>query len=471
MITSVNTEGILTSGYQSTVGPIISKSNSNEVYSNLNLDSIRFPGGNLGNLYHPFVKGTTNIAPGYGFRKEEFPPNTVFYNVYADWDKTQTENMIFPFMRWLKNIGVSKVLYVANVKNGTVDEVMWVIDTFTSNGFEICGVELGNELYFAQWGKWTKTLFGRKSTLMTPEEYINFCTPVSNKIREKYPDIKQAVLGWHNSGNASTSAAISLSKSNDWNSKVSKVPFKYEAYVVHDYLRIESTDSSSSLNILINSVTNLTKYKSSGYLTRINKYFSGFFQNKEKWWTELNVEDPFKMIGNTVLHGAIMMEAMCESKYQGVDLFCFHNLGNLTIGMSMTWSPKEANRVNLTSFYYTNIIMSRIKDFNEIVTTTSDGEFFTWHFKRGSENVICYVNKTTNVKTITIPSTKSSVYAISGSLGSSNRSDSDSIVDPAFRVNSKKTGTSWSLSEFSIVDLVLTNGSYNAGTGYGIITW
>jgi len=231
MITSVNTEGILTSGYQSSVGPIIFKSNADRVFKELNLDSIRFPGGNLGNLYHPFKKGSNDLAPGYGFRTDEFPKNTSFYNIYAEWDKTQTENMIYPFMSWLNNIGVKKVLYVANVKNGNIKEISWVINTFLTNGFEIIGIELGNELYFGQWGSWSKNILGQwKSTLMTPEEYIRMVVPVSDFLKLNYPNIKQAIIGWHNGGY--TDKAVSSLKSNEWNDKISKSNIKYDAYVV-----------------------------------------------------------------------------------------------------------------------------------------------------------------------------------------------------------------------------------------------
>lgn len=474
---SVNTEGILTSGYQSNIGPIIFKSNADSIISPLKFDSIRFPGGNLGNLYHPFKKGTTEIAPGYGFRTEEFPKNTVFYNIYAEWDKTQTENMIYPFMRWLKSIGVNKILYVANIKNGNIDEILWVINEFTrpDNGigvFEIEGIELGNELYFAQWGTWTKNILGQwKSTLMTPERYLSLAKPISDAIRSEYPQIPQAVPGWHNGGYTDTNKSISIPQSNNWNLKVSKANFQYEAYVVHDYIRIETTDPSSNLSNLISNVSSLTNYKSSGYITRINEYFSRYFGGKKRWWTELNVEDPARMIGNTVLHGAIMMEAACELKYQGIDIFCFHNLANTIIGMSMIWSAKNSNRVNITSFYHTNLILSKLKGYTENISTSSDGQFHIWRFKKGNDNAICYVNKTTSVKRIDIPSQSSSVYSVSGGLGSSNRSDTDSIVDPAFRLNSNKTGSNWPLSEFSIVDSQISVDYYDAPTGYGIIKW
>lgn len=467
MQTSVNTEGILTSGYNSSTPSNISKTNANFVFSDLSLDSIRFPGGNLGNLYHPFQVDGVTEANGYGFRRSEFPKNTVFYDVYEAWDQTQTENVIEPFIRWLESINVNKVLYVANVKNGTVNEALWVIDRFAQANIEVIGVELGNELYFAQWGTWTRNFLGQwTSTLMTPQQYVSLATPISQAIRAAHPNIPQAVLGWHNGG--ATSRAVTLPKANAWNSTIANSGLTYEAYVVHDYLRIESTDSSKSLAEMTSKVIGLTKYRTSGYLSGIFNYFNQYFSGKESWWTEINVEDPFKLIGNTLLHGAIMFEAACELQRLGVDLLSYHNLTSNVIGMSMTWSPKGSNRVNITSFYYTGLMVAQLKNYSTFITASSNDEFHTWRFKNGSQNMICFVNKTTTTQQIRLSSPNTNIYAVHGALHSSNLSDGDSVVDPAYRINSRKN---WALAPFSVIETTTNSPSYAAPTGYGILTW
>ena len=212
----------------------------------------------------------------------------------------------------------------------------------------------------------------------------------------------------------------------------------------------------------------MTKYKSSNYLTNINRYFSQYFKDKESWWTEVNVEDPSKMIGNTIIHGAIMMEMLCESHYQKVDLFCFHNLTNTIIGMSMTWSPKNATRVNITSFYHTNIMLSKVKNYNTSVKTSSDGEFHTWQFKEGNKNILCFVNKTNVTRRLFLDKSINKVYVVQGDLHSSNFSDSDSTLDPAYRVNSKKN---WTLAEFKVINENLSVNYFDASCGYGVIEW
>jgi hypothetical protein len=101
---------------------------------------LRFPGGTIGNYYHP-------DGIGYGMKKEETG------NTLSDLVKAQPlfrQNAIYHFADLCK-MSNSKVVYVANMLTGNTDEMLWVLDFFNKAGIDVIAVELGNEFYFSDW--------------------------------------------------------------------------------------------------------------------------------------------------------------------------------------------------------------------------------------------------------------------------------------------------------------------------------
>lgn len=271
----------------------------------------RFPGGTIGNYYHP-------DGIGYGMKKEETG------NTLADLVKAQplfSQNAIHHFAD-LCRMANSKVVYVANMLTGNIPEMLWALEYFKKAGIEVVAVELGNEFYYRIY----------RQSYPTPESYILKAKEYAAAVRKFDPRIKvAAVAADPTEPNPKGEAAIFMK---DWNEKVGKESF-YDVYVPHLYPKVKACEEKGGDNLETVfdciDLTLATEYFN--YHNIIVDHYRQFYGNKKMWVTEWNV-DAASTTANTLRHAAFVAEflmGMIDINVANNDLVeyaFFHNYGS-----------------------------------------------------------------------------------------------------------------------------------------------
>ena len=143
---------------------------------------LRFPGGAVGNFYHHGEKG-------YGFDFSEidkyhdgkFPKRSRGLENSRK-KKNQQHDYIEDFIVLVKKTNAKAVL-VANMFVDN-DDILLMIKKLIENDIEVVGVELGSELS-------NRSYFNKGYTI---QEYIIAANKCSEKIKEKYPNLKTAIV-------------------------------------------------------------------------------------------------------------------------------------------------------------------------------------------------------------------------------------------------------------------------------------
>jgi hypothetical protein len=263
----------------------------------LDLNVLRWPGGTLAQFYH------WNKA-GYGLNLNEIKAIHPAYanslknqNAYVD-EKTFTRRYVDDFVM-LAQKTQSKVLVCANMVTASDEENLALLDFFQSRNLNICGVELGNELYLPR----MRGVFNNDV-----QNYITRAKTLAEKIRARYPNIPLAVcaapirdIADENPPEGSEAAYF-----NDWNQQLSKNNF-YDAVVLHYYFPIPCSGSISTIfNCAFDEILNInTKI----FPATIDIY-RNIFGNKPYWITEWNIATKSTQgrYGNTLLQNLFITQ-------------------------------------------------------------------------------------------------------------------------------------------------------------------
>ena len=440
-----NTEGLARTLEQFLTSPT-ARTSAVSVARQSDATILRFPGGNVGNFYHPYT-------PGYGYVRSEIPNNS-FYNASFNWSQTQTENLIYPFMRYAKEMGISRILYVANVYTGNIDEIIFVVDTLQKNGFEVVGIELGNEFYY-------KPFIDK---IKTGANYAKLVEPIAKRLKEKYPNIPLAVAAWEHTG--AISEKMGFAKINDWNKAIANIP-GIDAFAIHKYANIRSCEAQTTLVNTFNCIKNLTHYDHFDWGNRLVDYHASFNQNKRLWFTEFNVEDSSKRVGNTFLHAANIYEILLQTFNQKFaskfDAVIHHNFLATGRGMAAFYRESDSTTtVNKSAQAYA------IEMYQEILaraTKPSSGmvrpsildkrEFVYRLIETPTGHVLMFINKSANSVTVTV--SDGSSKALTQIIGQNVLGGPDiwSAIDgkPAYRDN----GKNWAVSTLAPTTLSVSN--------------
>lgn len=421
---------------------------------------LRFPGGMVGNYYHP-------NGNGLGYKSNEIPFNS-FYTGDLDWsNKVANKNLIYYFIDYAKQLGVTEVIYVANVWTGTVDEMKQVIDTFLSNGLSVKRVELGNEMMFNPFISKIKNGAG----------YVNMIKPFAQELRRAYPNIKIGVVGWHNVGQLGANPGFPKTK--EWNTSLQQFGL-FDAFIFHEYRNIKSCDSKADLQSTFVCVNGLTHFQKNKYLENITKYFKSFDANKEVWMTEFNVDDPYTRIGNTFLHASQIFEiallTVDEILAGRLNVVVHHNLGANTVsGMAALygWANQPLNHSTsaLALEYFReaqNLVTDSYAQVSTLATAVDkDTEVITRVFKSGQKTIIFYTNKSSKNVNFSVKKTDGSkLTKITSSKTLQGSQLWSTHLDPAYKVGGGKNWmisplninaqiTSWVIPSYSLGYLVL----------------
>jgi hypothetical protein len=272
---------------------------------------LRFPGGTIGNYYHP-------TGLGYGLRPEETGPKL------SEIVKAQPQfkqNAIYHFADVCKMAG-SKVMFVANMLTGTVDEMLFCLKFFKERNIEIAGVELGNEFYFREY----------RETFPDVETYIQKARVFAVALKKFDSKIPVAVVAADpTEPNPKNEHARFM---NRWNQILGKESF-YHAYVPHLYPKVKGCEEQGGENLkavfdCINVTLATDHFR---YHEIVTEHYKQFYGNKKMWVTEWNV-DAANTTANTLRHAAFVSEflmGLIDANNNNSNLIehaFFHNLGS-----------------------------------------------------------------------------------------------------------------------------------------------
>jgi|GEM_PF-2593028 len=377
----------------------------------------RFPGGTIANFYHPDGKG-------YGFREAETRgklPEIVKAMPLFD------KNAIYHFVTLCK-MANSKVVYVANLLNGTVDEALWGIKYLRSQNIEVIGVELGNEFYFREY----------RADFPTVQSYITKAKAYAAAIRKYDPSLKiGAVAADATEPNPKNEFGIFM---NEWNKVLGKETF-YDFYIPHLYPKVQGCEQKggNDLKAVFDCVdiTLATEYYN--YHKVITDYYKQFYGNRKMWVTEWNV-DAASTTANTLRHAAFVGEFLMglidinKSTDNLVEYAFFHNYGSggyaaplftYSNNKSAKYLKKSGNIAYNTTyfpFYYlTRLIYSGAERADEQITYPAKTDnrnivLKTFISKDRKKMYIYYVNKSGQDYPIQLDmnGTASHLYGIKG---------------------------------------------------------
>ena len=312
---------------------------------------LRFPGGAVGNFYHYGEKG-------YGFdffeidqyHDGKFPKRSRGLDKSRN-KKNQQQDYIEDFIVLAKKTNAKAVL-VANLFIDN-DDILLMIKKLTENNIEVVGIELGSELS-------NRSYFTKGYTI---DEYIIAAKKCSEKIKNKYPYLKTAIV-------VAPLGKRKGHRHNIWNEKLAKLNF-YDAIIIHSYAKVTKGEDRYGQMI---SEENEGKNKSEAFDTYkdraidylLNKYpkevkvYEGIF-HKPIWVTEWNLQMS-KTTGNTLLQSLFvahyLIELISNPNLSAIELTTYHNLGGRDFSASVFRSNKE--EIEIQSTYYPMAMVGKI---------------------------------------------------------------------------------------------------------------
>ena len=330
--------------------------------TDLNPKLLRFPGGAVGNFYH-FGKS------GYGFDFAEIDqyhdgkvPKRARGLENSRIKKNQHQDYIDDFIQLAQETN-SKAVLVANLFVDNND-ILLMIEKLVTNNIEVVGVELGSELS-------NRNYFTKGYTI---EDYIFSAKSCSKKIKDKYPNLKTAVV-------AAPLGQRKGHRHNVWNKKLSKLDF-YDAIIIHSYAKVingedeygqmvseedEGENKTEAFEIYKNRAID---YLTNEYPKQVQEYVHIF--NKPIWVTEWNLQMS-KTTGNTLLQSLFvanyLLELLSNSDFKNIELTTYHNLG----GRAVSIFVNNKDKTEIQSTYYSMLMIGKIFK-NDIVSVEKDIE-------------------------------------------------------------------------------------------------
>ena len=344
---------------------------------------LRFPGGAVGNFYHYGKKGYGfDFAEIDQYHDGKFPKRSRGLDNSRK-KKNQQHDYIEDFIRLVKKTN-SKAVLVANMFVDN-DDVLLMIKKLIENNIEVVGVELGSELS-------NRSYFTKGYTI---EEYIIAANKCSVKIKEKYPNIKTAIV-------AAPLGKRKGHRHNVWNEKLAKLNF-YDAIIIHSYAKVtkgedrygqmisEEKEGKSNLEAFDIYKSRAIDYLVSQYPKEVNAY-EGIF-NKPVWITEWNLQIS-RTTGNTLLQSLFVaqyfLELFSNPDLSAIELTTYHNLGGRDYGGSVFRNNKEV--LEIQSTYYPLTLLGKIFDHNIArIEKKYFEEIFTYNcFDENNKLIISY---------------------------------------------------------------------------------
>lgn len=280
---------------------------------------LRFPGGTTANFYHPQYAG-------YGFRREdvallkESGMKEHMGKVLSAEERILKkhaieENFIWAFARLVKATD-HRVLYVANLMSGTLDETLLALKILDDAGVEIAGVELGNEYYLRAY----------EDKFASVNEYIKLARTFAEGIQNVYPEVPISLVA------APVANIKSVSEREiEWNKGLQGLDF-CDALSVHFYPRSDRLLKFSPSPCTLEEAIEMGFNQPRKALQDLERRFP----EKELWLSEWNVAAAPKWCNNSVAHSfftGLMQESFSSSNQ--VTTSIYHTLVSKTTGFNL----------------------------------------------------------------------------------------------------------------------------------------
>jgi hypothetical protein len=287
-----------------------------ELISSLHAEVLRFPGGTIGNFYHP-TGGGYGLIPSEFTKLEGKAPETLSNQLTKS--SGDSTNYLIPFIELAKQTNAS-VLLVANVITGTPKELDYLISTLLQNNLKIEGVELGNELFLPAYVNF----------FPSANEYLNRITPFIEFLKANYPSIPFSIpVSFGHSG---------VKRATDWNTEIHDKG-KSEYLSIHYY-----SDPSKDDYI-------------EDYEARY-KLLLDLFPNKHFWLSEFNLLHPGKEYGNSHFQSLqnvrLISHALINSSE--LTLLIYHNLLGSDKAFSLINKDKNETKQNYSFQPFSDIL-------------------------------------------------------------------------------------------------------------------
>ncbi len=249
---------------------------SNNKIKDLNIKSLRFPGGTAANFYHWSYDGY-DVDDFKMFPDMASPYRKKIFIKYGKNGK----KVGFPdFMEWVGREGITPIFVLNLSTEPDFDAMINALDHARQKGVAPIYCELGNELYYKNQG-------GRLSNV---SNYIREARKAISRLKAFDETIRTAV---HVNDNPR------WKKGKKWNAALAKSGLDFDAIVIHPYLKEKFTPDayvSGKAHEFIH-----TDMKST--LDAFRKMFPG----KKLWLTEWNIENRPKRDIHRTLYGTLFM--------------------------------------------------------------------------------------------------------------------------------------------------------------------
>lgn len=248
--------------------------------------TLRFPGGTVGNFYH------WNIS---GFQQDEMN-STLSTQLNrrnsSNFDKLQKRRdgiiSFDDFMKLCQDLDITPIV-VVNLWTGNPEEsAAWVKHTM-ENGYKVKQWELGNEYYLPHYVK----------KFHTAEVYMDEAKRHALAMKKVNPDIKISIcatpVAFHKEG------FLIKNVQRKWDEKLSKYSSLsstdwFDAYSVHVYAY--KAVKNVEIDIMRRYLFGWIHFECDEAMS----YYQGLFPDKEMWVTEWNIANPANRVANTQLH-------------------------------------------------------------------------------------------------------------------------------------------------------------------------
>lgn len=356
-----------------------------EKVENISPKVLRFPGGTIGNFYHPRKEA-------YGFKVsdvEEYYSGRFSHRVHtlkqAAQQRGHKENYIEDFIILVKRLN-AKVIVNANVLSSEKDEIIYVLNKFKDEGIEVLGVELGSELSNRAYKKHIKSVYN----------YIDLAKKYTQIIKKEFPNMKVGVV-------AAPIKKKTPNRIKNWNTVLAKENF-YDAIIHHSYHKVVDGEEDAGVMISEEDIDKSKKeqfdlYKDRileelnyGFVNRMNQYNS-IFKDKEIWITEWNLQMT-KTTGNTMFQSLFvtqyMLELLSNSVLKNITIATYHNLAGRDISASIFKGVKNGFEIHST--YVPFRFVGDIFGFDvEKIKKEEAGNVFTYNcYDKNNQLIISY---------------------------------------------------------------------------------
>ncbi len=288
-------------------------------------DVLRFPGGTLANFTHP-------TGLGYGMLAADLVAvegTEVYNNVSGMYDDEQAAissgQVSGNYLQDVIDLALAtdrKVLFVANLFSGTVQEMMTSLNTLVNAGVQLAGVELGNESHLRAY----EDRFG------THGNYLAVAAPYAQAIANAYPDLKIGVNGYP-PGVLKGLGPVGTQRAHDWNVAVSNAAFG-DALVIHCYSRPSNcTQPSVDDNFACGADFSRTyaRDKMDQALDELTALGS-----RSIWITEWNIDGDHSHYGNSLAQALFYADmAFTMAEHPRVTASALHNLLSMDAGYNV----------------------------------------------------------------------------------------------------------------------------------------